>query len=80
MMPFNNNPLMQLVSMARSGGNPMAMLQQMAGQDPRIGQFVNMVNGKSPQQLRQIAENMAKERGINLEELAQQLGMQVPGK
>lgn len=80
MMPFNSNPVLQLVSMARSGGNPMAMLQQMAGSDPRIGQFWGMINGKSAQQLRQMAENVAKERGLDMNEVARSLGMTLPEK
>ena len=40
---------------------------------------MQMINGKTPQQLRQIAENVAKERGVTLEYVAQQLGI-VPRK
>ena len=34
MMPPMNNPMMAMLQMARNGGNPMQMLQQMAGQNP----------------------------------------------
>ena len=73
MFPMNN-PVIALVNAAKNGGNPVQMIQQMAGQDPQIRQFMQMVNGKNPQQLRQMAENMARERGTNVEAVIKQLG------
>lgn len=64
-----------LISFARSGGNPMAMIQQMAGQDPRMAQAMQIINGKTPAQLQEIATNMAKERGMTIEQVRQQLGI-----
>ena len=78
MNPMNNNPLMALMQLARSGGNPMQMLSQMAGRDPRAAQAMRLIQGKSPQQLRQVAENMAKERGTTLGEIARQMGVNLP--
>lgn len=72
-MPFNN-PIMQLAQLARGGGNVMQAIQQMGGQDKRIAQAYGMMQGKSPQQLRMIAENMAKERGTNVGDIMRQLG------
>lgn len=73
-MPFNN-PIMQLAQLARGGGNVMQAMQNMAGQDKRIAQAYGMIQGKSPQQLRQIAENMARERGTNVGDVMRQLGL-----
>lgn len=73
MLPMNN-PVIALVNAAKNGGNPVHMIQQMAGQDPQMRQFMQMVNGKNPQQLRQMAENMARERGTNVETVIKQLG------
>lgn len=73
-MPFNN-PIMQLAQLARGGGNVMQAMQNMAGQDKRIAQAYGMIQGKSPQQLRQIAENMARERGTNVGDIMRQLGL-----
>lgn len=75
---MNNNPLMALMQLARSGGNPMQMLSQMAGRDPRAAQAMKLIQGKSPQQLRQVAENMARERGTTLDEIARQMGVNLP--
>ena len=73
-MPFNN-PIIQLAQLARGGGNVMQAMQSMAGQDRRIAQAYGMIQGKSPQQLRQIAENMARERGTNVGDVMRQLGL-----
>ena len=78
MMPPMNNPMTAMLQMARNGGNPMQMLQQMAGQNPQAAQAMRLIQGKNPQQLRQIAENMAKERGVDLNQMAQQMGFTLP--
>ena len=70
-----NNPMQTIMSMMRSGGNPAQILQSMAQQDPRVGQAMQMIQGKSPQELRSMAENVARERGIDLNAFVQQFGM-----
>ena len=75
MMNPMQNPMMFLLQAARGGKDPMTMLRQMAGQNPRVAQALQMVNGKTPAQLRQMAENMARERGIDLDEMIQSLGI-----
>lgn len=72
-----NNPIVALVNAARSGGNPMQLMQQMAMQDPRIAQAQQMIQGKSPQQLRTMAENMARERGTTVQDVARGLGIRI---
>lgn len=70
--------MMQLLQMMQSGGNPMMMLQQMMGSDPRAAQAIKMMGGKSPAQLRQMAQNMAQQRGMSLEQIAGQFGLTLP--
>ena len=72
---MQSNPMMMLMQMAQLGGNPMQLLQQMAGNNPAAQQTLQMIQGKTPKQMRQIAENMAKERGIDLRAMAQQMGL-----
>lgn len=69
------NNFMQLISLAKNGGNPMGMIQQMAQGNPQMAQAMQYIQGKSPQQLQQIAMNMAKERGTTVEQVARQLGI-----
>lgn len=76
--PMMNNPVMRLVGMARQGANPRQLVRQMAMQDPRAAQVEKILGGKSPDQQLQIVENMARERGIDLGQMAQSLGLNLP--
>lgn len=67
------NPLEQIVAGVKRGVNPMQLLQQMSGSSPQAAQAMKIIQGKSPDQLRQIALNMCKERGINPEAMIHQL-------
>lgn len=62
-----------LANVVKQGMNPQSMLMQMSQSNPRIRQFMNMVNGKSPQELQNMAQNIANERGVNLNSIMQQL-------
>ena len=42
-----------------------------------VGQLMQSMQGKSPDALRQMAMNIAKERGIDLDQFAQQFGMKI---
>lgn len=75
---MSGNPLQMIVQMVNMGQNPMGYLQNMAQRNPQIGQFMKMVNGKNPQQLQQMAENMARERGVSINDVIRQLGIAVP--
>ena len=58
----------------------MALMQQMAGQNPQLAQAMRMIHGKNPQQLRQMAINMAKEKGVTVQQVAQQYGLKLPNR
>lgn len=75
-----NNPIMAMVNMMRTGGNPMSLMQQMAKSNPQVNQVMQMVKGKNSAQLKAMAENIAKERGTTVENVAQQLGLSMPTK
>lgn len=70
-----NEILMMLIQVLRSGGNPMQAVVSMAKGNPIMQQGANMIAGKSPEQVEQIARNMAAQRGVNLDEMLQQLGL-----
>ena len=72
-----NNQIMQLMQLMRTGGNPTALLQQMTGGNPMVNTLMQSMQGKSPDALRQMAMNIAKERGIDLNQFAQQFGMKL---
>ena len=72
-----NNP-MQLMMQIRNSSNPMQMMNQIAQSDPRFAPAMQIINGKQPNQLRSIAENMMRERGLDPVAFAQQFGLTLP--
>lgn len=72
------NPMQMMMQMMQSGANPMQYLQNMAGQNPQAVAMMRLIQGKTPEQLHTIATNMAKERGITLDEVARQMGIKLP--
>lgn len=76
---MQNNPVFKLVQAMKSGnGNPMQMLQQMAGNNPQAKQVLDMMQQGNSQGLKEMAMNMAKQKGTSVEEIAKQLGIQLP--
>lgn len=73
-----NNPMMQMMALLQAGQNPNAILRMMAQTNPQVRQVMQIFNGKTPQQLQQMAMNMAAERGTSIEDVARQLGIQIP--
>lgn len=73
-----NTPMMQMMGLLQAGQNPNAILRTMMQTNPEVRQVMQMFNGKSPQQLQQMAMNMAAERGTSVEDIARQLGIQLP--
>ena len=69
---MGNNPVVQLINTMRGGGNPDALVQQMLGNNQQLQQIVA---GKSPDQLMQVAENMCRERGTSVDAVLKQFGI-----
>ena len=70
------NPL-QILQMAQRG-NPQQIAMQLAQQNPAFRQAMQMMNGKTPEQIRDMAFNMAKQRGVDLNQMARQMGSNLP--
>ena len=70
-----NEILMMLIQVMRSGGNPMQAVASMAKGNPVMRQGANMIAGKSPEQVEQIARNMAAQRDVDIDAMLQQLGL-----
>ena len=73
-----NNLFNSLLRNIQGGANPNALLSQMARSDPRAAQALQMLQDKTPDQLRTMAENMARERGTSVEQITQSLGIRLP--
>lgn len=75
MAMFQNSPIGQMISMMRNGQNPQALVQQMMNQNKDFGNLVNSLNGKDQSQINDIISKTAKERGVDLNQLAKEIGM-----
>lgn len=71
------NPL-QMVQMLRGAQNPMQTMMQLSQQNPQLNQIMQMTNGKTPAQMEQMVRQAAQQRGVDLNQLAQQLGVKLP--
>lgn len=71
------NPL-QMVQMLRGAQNPMQTMMQLSQQNPQLNQIMQMTNGKTPAQMEQMVRQAAQQRGVDLNQIAQQLGLKLP--
>ena len=71
------NP-MQLVQMIQGGGNPMQMLMQESRNNPVIGQVMRMTNGRTRVEMRNMAYEVARQRGVDINQVAQSMGLKLP--
>lgn len=69
--------------MIQAAQNPMGMaqeqmLEKMRNQNPRMyNEVQKMIRGKSDDQLKEMAHNIAKERGIDLNQFASNFGIKL---
>lgn len=49
----------------------MGIMQQLAGQNPLMSRAMQMGQGKSPEQMQTLVRNLAKQKGMNDEQLNQ---------
>ena len=71
------NPL-QMIQMLRGAQNPMQTMVQLSRQNPQLNQIMQMTNGQTPAQMEQMVRQAAQQRGVDLNQLAQQLGVKLP--
>lgn len=71
------NPL-QMMQMLRGAQNPMQTMMQLSQQNPQLNQIMQMTNGKTPAQMEQMVRQAAQQRGVDLNQIAQQLGVKLP--
>ena len=76
-MNNNFNP-MQMVQNLQRSANPQQIALQMAQRNPAIQRAMQMINGRSPEQILGLAQQMAQQYGQNLNQLAQQLSVRLP--
>lgn len=69
--------MQMMIQAAMQGVPPAQFLAQQAAQNPQMRQLYQMVNGKSPDELRQMADNMLRQRGTSYDQVAQQFAQQM---
>ena len=69
-----NNP-MQLFQMLRGAQNPMQMMMSMFGSNPQFNQIMQIVQGKSPQELEQYVRNAYQSNGQDINQVLRQFGL-----
>ena len=73
-----SNPMQFIASQLRRGMTPNAILSRMAQHDPRVAQVMQITRGKSNAEMRQYAENLARERGVDLDSFVRSMGITIP--
>lgn len=63
------NP-MELMQIMQSN-NPMMLMQQRYGNEPAFQKAMQMVEGKNPQQIKQTVLNLARQKGMDQNQLQQ---------
>lgn len=74
---MQTNPIVMLIQAMRNGGDPMQMIQSMAGGDPRVQQALQMARGKDAHQLQQIAQTIATNNGVDLRQMINSMGLKM---
>jgi hypothetical protein len=74
---MGNSPMAMLMRAAQSGGNPMQIIGQMAGNNPQMRQGMQMIQGKTPAELEQYARNMASAQGADVNQILSSLGIEL---
>ena len=69
------NGIMDLIGLIRGAYNPQQYLQQQAQNNPVIAMALKMTQGKGDAQIMEIANNLAREKGVNLADFRKELGL-----
>lgn len=76
--------MMQMMQQIGRGGNPTQMMQGMMQSqlqnNPLFQHAQEMAKGKSPDELKQIAQNLCKQRGIDIDQAMEQFKSQMGSK
>lgn len=70
--------LMGLMQMMQGGGNPMQLAQMFVGQNPQAAPAMQLIQGKSPEQLRETFYNLCRSKGLKPQDIARQCGVNLP--
>lgn len=78
MMPMNPMNPMQIIQAVQRGANPNQLMMQLAQSNPAIRMAMQMVNGKTPDQIRDMVQQRAQQMGVDLNQFEKQWGIKLP--
>ncbi len=73
--PMQQNPALALAQSLDNGTGFMDAMRQIASMGQKQAQVIGMIQGKSAQELQTFAQNLAKEYGVDLNAILQQMGV-----
>lgn len=73
-----NGMTKQFVQAVLKSTNPNQMIAQAAQHNPALRQAMQIVNGKTPKQVKEMAYGLARQRGIDLGVFANEMGIKLP--
>ncbi len=68
----------QIVKMAKRGVDPDKLAKQLIKQNPAVKRAAELMNGKSNDEIKQMAYNRAAQMGVDLNQMAQEMGIKLP--
>ena len=75
---MNSQMVRQIFQAVQGGADPNQLIMQLAQNNPLFRNAMQIANGRTPEQIYGMATQMAQQRGIDLNQLARQLGVQLP--
>ena len=64
--------------MLQKAQNPKMILNQLSVNNPQLKRVMEVLDGKSPQEIKAYVQNVAQTQGVDLTQLAQRMGLQLP--
>ena len=64
--------------MLQKAQNPKMILNQLSANNPQLKRVMEVLDGKSPQEIKAYVQNVAQTQGVDLTQLAQRMGLQLP--
>ena len=68
----------QIVRMAKKGIDPDKLAQQLIKQNPAVKRAAELMSGKTNDEIKQIAYNRAAQMGVDLNQMAKDMGIKLP--
>lgn len=72
------NVFQSVAQAVKRGADPNQIAQQLIQDNPAVRQAAELMNGKTNDQIKNIAFNRAKEMGVDLNAMAKQWGIKLP--